>query len=90
MAKIIVFGTGQWAELAHFYLNHDSSHEVVAFTVDLDHIKETTFKALPVISFEEVNTYFPPNQYKMFIPMSFKKMNHLRAEKYFQAKKKGL
>ena len=89
MAKIIVFGTGQWAELAHFYLNHDSSHEVVAFTVDLDHIKETTFKALPVISFEEVNTYFPPNQYKMFIPMSFKKMNHLRAEKYFQAKKMG-
>ena len=29
MAKVVVFGVGQWAELAHFYLTHDSPHEVV-------------------------------------------------------------
>ena len=30
MAKVVVFGQSQWAELAHFYLTHDSPHEVVA------------------------------------------------------------
>ena len=29
VAKVVVFGVGQWAELAHFYLTHDSPHEVV-------------------------------------------------------------
>src|SRR3712207_9011917 len=38
-AKVVNFGTGQWAEMAHFYLTHDSTHEVVAFTVDGDSMK---------------------------------------------------
>ena len=38
MAKVVVFGVGQWAELAHFYLTHDSPHEVVAFTVDREYL----------------------------------------------------
>src|SRR5437773_2479543 len=29
MSKIIIFGVSQWAELAHFYLAHDSPHDVV-------------------------------------------------------------
>src|SRR5881397_3155019 len=32
---------------------------------------------------------FHSKEYQMFIPMSFKKMNHLRAEKYFSAKQRG-
>lgn len=89
MAKVIIFGTSQWAELAHFYLTHDSEHEVVAFTLDPDYIKEPTFKGLPVVAFDEVEKHFPPSSYKMFIPISFKKMNHLRAEKYDAAKQRG-
>jgi hypothetical protein len=34
MAKVVVFGVGQWGELAHFYLTHDSPHDVAGFTVD--------------------------------------------------------
>ena len=30
MAKVIIFGTRDLAELAHFYLSTDSIHEVVA------------------------------------------------------------
>jgi hypothetical protein len=32
--KIVLFGMGQVAELAHFYLSHDSRHDVIRFTVD--------------------------------------------------------
>ena len=89
MSKVVVFGVSQWAELAHFYLTHDSPHEVVAFTLDRDYIESERYKDLPVVPFEEVERHYSPPEFKMFIPMSFKKMNHVRSDKYYAARTKG-
>jgi sugar O-acyltransferase (sialic acid O-acetyltransferase NeuD family) len=89
MAKIVVFGTSQWAELAHFYLTHDSPHEVAGFTVDRPYMQLTEFKKLPVVPYDEVEKHFPTQEFEMFIPISFKGMNHARAEKYQDAKDRG-
>lgn len=89
MAKVVVFGVGQWAELAHFYLTHDSPHEVAGFTLDAEYIEDREYKGLPVVPYDEVEQHFAPAEFKMFIPMSFKRMNHARAEKYYDAKKRG-
>jgi hypothetical protein len=51
MAKVVVFGTELVAELAHYYLTNDSEHEIVAFTVNKEYIKEDTFCGLPVLPF---------------------------------------
>tara|TARA_B100000929_G_scaffold122494_1_gene97024 strand:- start:11 stop:703 length:693 start_codon:yes stop_codon:yes gene_type:complete len=87
--KIIIFGDSQLASLAHFYFKHDSPHEVVAFTVDEAYRKNDTYENLPLVAFEKVEDHFPVEDYLMFLPISFKKMNHLRMEKYETAKKKG-
>jgi sugar O-acyltransferase (sialic acid O-acetyltransferase NeuD family) len=89
MARVVVFGTSNWAQLAHFYLTHDSPHEVVAFTVDRKFASSSDFQGLPVIPFDEVERSYPPAEFEMFIPMSFKKMGHNRSEKYYGAKQKG-
>ena len=89
MANVVVFGTGQWADLAHFYLTHDSPHEVAAFTLDPDYLQETEHRGLPVVAFDGVQGQYPPDRFEMFIPISFKRMNHLRAEKFYAAKGKG-
>jgi len=89
MSKVVVFGVSQWAELAHFYLTHDSPHEVAAFTVDRDYLTAATFHGLPVVAFDEVERVYPPGDFTLFLPISFKRMNHLRAEKYATAKAKG-
>lgn len=89
MAKVVIFGVSQWAELAHFYFTHDSEHEVVGFTLDRDYLDSAEFRGLPVVPFEEVEQHFPPGEHSMFVPLSFKRMNHLRAEKYQAAKDKG-
>lgn len=89
MANVIIFGMSQWAELAAFYLRHDSPHEVAGFTLDAAYLTDSTFHGLPVVAFETVERRFPPDAYEMFIPISFKKMNHARAEKYAEAKAKG-
>ncbi len=89
MAKIIIFGTGQLADLAHVYLTHDSPHDTVAFTLDRDYLEQPTHRGLPVVPFEDVVRLYPPADFKMFIPMSFKKMSHVRADRYRQAKEMG-
>jgi sugar O-acyltransferase (sialic acid O-acetyltransferase NeuD family) len=89
MAKVVVFGVGQIAELAHFYLTNDSDHEVVAFTVDNEFLENDSFHNLPVVDYEGLIEKYPPAEYEMFIPISYKKVNKLRVEKFEDAKSKG-
>jgi sugar O-acyltransferase (sialic acid O-acetyltransferase NeuD family) len=89
MADIVVFGTGQWADLADFYFKHDSPHRVVGFTVDREYLGETTHQGRPVVAFEELEQHFPPDTFEIFLPISFKRMNHVRAERFKSAKARG-
>ncbi|HWV28374.1 MAG TPA: acetyltransferase [Dyadobacter sp.] len=89
MAKVIVFGVLDTAELAHYYLTHDSEHEVVAFTVNRQYIEQDNFHGLPVVAFEDVETIFPPSEYKFFAPMTGRNMNRNREAIYNHAKAKG-
>ena len=90
MAKVIIFGVQDFAQLAHFYLHHDSEHEVVAFSVNAQYLPETkTFEGLPVVAFENVEETYPPAEYKFFAPMSPSRMNKLRESIYQQIKQKG-
>ncbi|GAB3760025.1 acetyltransferase [Spirosoma pomorum] len=90
MAKVIIFGIMDTAELAHFYLTHDSEHEVVAFTVSQQYMADKTgFKGLPLVAFEDVQELFPPQEYKFFAPMTGRGMNKNRERIYLEAKAKG-
>jgi sugar O-acyltransferase (sialic acid O-acetyltransferase NeuD family) len=89
MAQIVIFGAGEIAELAHFYFTRDSEHEVVAFTVDAAYRGAESYKGLPLIDFEELPQRFPPEQYRMFVALSYNRMNKTRAEKYVAAKQLG-
>ena len=90
MAKIIIFGIEDFAELAHYYLTNDSDHEVVAFSVNEKYLPhERHFKNLPVIAFETIEEKYPPGSYDFFAPMSPKRMNALREEVYNNIKLKG-
>lgn len=89
MSRLVIFGAGDIARLAHYYFTRDSVHEVVAFTVDEKYRQGTTFQDLPLVPFEKVIETYSPEEYKMFVALSYAKMNKLRAEKYKQVKEKG-
>ncbi len=89
MAKVVIFGVLDTAELAHFYLTHDSGHEVAAFSVTGEYLKQETFKGLPVVSFEDVVERYPPGRYEFFVPMTGRDMNRPRESIYRQVKDKG-
>ena len=86
MAKLVVFGAGDIARLAHYYFTHDTDHQIVAFTVDRAYRNQDTFSGLPLVDFEDVAQMYPPSDHKMFVAVSYAKMNKLRAEKFYRAK----
>ncbi len=89
MARLVIFGSGDIARLAHHYFTRDSDHEVIAFTVDEQYRQGDTFLDLPLVPFAEVVETYPPSEYKMFVALSYAGMNKLRAKKYRQAKQYG-
>jgi sugar O-acyltransferase (sialic acid O-acetyltransferase NeuD family) len=90
MSKLILFGTGDIAQLANYYFAIDSEHEVACFTVDKAFLNgKSEFEGRPLIPFEEILEKYPPSEYKMFVALSYAKMNKLREQKYNEAKTKG-
>lgn len=90
MAKVVIFGVQDFASLAHFYLRHDSPHEVVAFCVSAEFLPEGgRFEGLPAVPFEDVERSHPPGEYVFFAPMSHRRMSRIRESIYQQIKAKG-
>ena len=90
MANSHHLGVQDFAQLAHFYLRHDSEHRVVAFSVNEEFLPAGgTFDGLPVVAFEGVEAAYPPSEFRFFAPMSPRRMNRLRASVYAQIKAKG-
>ena len=89
--NIVIFGLNDLAELAHYYFLQELRFDYndpspVAFTINKEFIQETTFKGLPVVSFEEIELYYPPSEYKLFAPLTD---NKLRKKIYNEGKGKG-
>lgn len=89
MAKVIIFGLRDLAELAHYYLTEDSEHDVVAFTVHKKYRNIEIFKGLPVVDFETIEEKFPTTSYHLFAPMIGTNMNRLREGVYNEGKQMG-
>ena len=86
---LVIFGSGDIAQLAHYYFSTDSNYEVVAFTVDANYIKGSEFCGVPVVAFEDVAKKYPPDSYDFFVALSYSKLNAIRKEKFLAAKKIG-
>ena len=87
--RLVIFGCGEIGQLAHYYFSRDSDYEVVAFTVDRDHLPGPVFCGLPVVAFDRVADVYPPSAYDFFVALSYSKLNAVRMGKYAEAKALG-
>ncbi len=87
--KIVLIGDGETAELAYEYFTHDSPHRIVAFSVEREYRKKDQLFGLPVIAFEEVESSYPPAEYKAFVAISSTQLNRVRTRLYQATKQKG-
>jgi sugar O-acyltransferase (sialic acid O-acetyltransferase NeuD family) len=89
MSDVVLFGSGEQAEVAYYYLTHDSPHTVRAFTVDRDYIAASTLMGLPVLPFDEIEVHHPPESTRMLVAIGYTGLNSLRRKKYDECKQKG-
>jgi sugar O-acyltransferase (sialic acid O-acetyltransferase NeuD family) len=75
--KVIIYGLGDFAELMYFYLQHDSSYQVEAFTADEQFINnKESFCGKPLLAFENIEDFYPPQEYSMLVCIGYKKMRN--------------
>src|SRR5581483_6632136 len=86
---VVIFGTGDLAQLACVYLRADSPHQVAAFTVHAAYLKETRLLGLDVVPFETLTQTHPPEAYDMFVAVGYKRVNKAREEIYHECKARG-
>lgn len=93
MKKVVIFGIGDSAELAKYYLETDpkyiDNYEVVGFCIDKEYRKEDVFLGKPLINFEDIEKIFPSEEYYLFNTLGYSKINTLREKKYLEGKEKG-
>lgn len=80
--RLVIFGTADIAQLAHFYFRTDSHYEVVAFTVDSAFVEGPTFCDLPVVPFDQLAKQYPPKENALFVALSYSRLNGVRKEKF--------
>lgn len=87
--KVLLFGVGDFARVACFYLTHDSTYEVAAFTVHEQFIESKELMDLPVLPWETVRESHPPSDYDMFVAVGYSKVNRNRAAIFEEASGAG-
>lgn len=86
---VIIFGNFASASLARFLLDNDSPYQVAGFTVDREYCKSTQHEGLPLVPFDSLEHHFSPNDFQLLIPMGYQKINHVRRDRYENAKLRG-
>jgi len=87
--KIIIVGDGETAELAYEYFTYDSPYDVAAFSAEKDYISKKNLFGLPVVAFEELEEFYDPKSYRVFVAISYTQLNRVRAKLFSQVKRKG-
>jgi sugar O-acyltransferase (sialic acid O-acetyltransferase NeuD family) len=89
LSSVVLFGVGDFAQVAARYLRLDSPHEVVAFTVHERFIEGRELLDLPVVPYERIEESHPPSECAMFVAVGFSRVNKMRREIYEGCKDRG-
>ena len=81
--SVVIVGIGETGDLAYQYFLKDSEYEVVGFAVEKDYLTLKTKYGLPVIDLAQIFNEYPPGQVKIFVTISYTKLNRIR-ERIFE------
>ena len=87
--RIVLWGTGQISDVVTSFIRRDGEFDIVAYCLDREWLKEKSHNNAPVVAFEDLEQFYPPSDVKLLFPISFRKLNMIREEKYSQAKARG-
>lgn len=87
--KLVIIGTGEFGQIAYEYFTYDSYYEVSGFAVERAFIKEKELYGLRVVPLDEIKSVFPPEEYSVFVAITYPELNRIRTRVYNMCKTMG-
>ncbi|RUL63462.1 acetyltransferase [Dyella dinghuensis] len=87
--RLVLIGAGEFAQIACEYFEHDSTYEVVAFSVEREYLSQPFLADRPVVAYETMEETYPPQDHDVFVAIPSSQLNRLRTRLYRDAKRKG-
>ena len=87
--KLVIIGDGEFAEIAYEYFTYDSPYDVMAFSVEKEYMEKDELFGLPVVPFEDLEEFYPSDDYRVFVAVTYTQLNRVRTRLYREAKDKG-
>jgi sugar O-acyltransferase (sialic acid O-acetyltransferase NeuD family) len=89
MSDVIIFGAGDYARIASTYLEADSDHRVLGFSVDGAYKDRDELLGKPVYAFEDMVESHPPDRVRVLVAIGFSGLNKARTSVYERCKGLG-
>ena len=86
---LLIFGTGEYAEIAHYYFSQHAGRHVDAFTVEAAFVGDGHFCGLPVLDFAEAQRRFAPATHDLFVAIGYTRRNQVRQRIFLAARSLG-
>ena len=87
--KLIIFGTGAYAEVATEYFNKYSNYQIIGYCCDYDNKHENDFLGKEVYVFEEILKKKILKECYFFVAIGYSKSNTIREKFYLHLKKEN-
>jgi len=86
---LVIFGAGKIGEVVLHCWRQQPDREVAAVAVDAAFRNSDSWKGLPLVSFEEIQSTHPPEDFDLFVALGYQDLNDFRARKMDEARAKG-
>jgi sugar O-acyltransferase (sialic acid O-acetyltransferase NeuD family) len=87
---LVIVGAGEMGEIAYEYFTHDSPYDVVAFSVEVEHLETRELYGMPVVPFgPELVKRYPPSRHSAFVAITYTHFNRARERLYRAVKELG-
>ena len=87
--KLIIVGSGEFAEIAFEYFMLDSDYEVEGFAVEKHFLTKDELFGRKIIAFEDISKIYSPDEYYVFVAITYNQLNRVRRRLYRECKKMG-
>ncbi len=87
--KLVIIGTGLFAEVAKDYFHEYTDYEVVGFACHSKYKDKEIIADLPVQAIEDMKDFWPETDFDAFVAIGYQKMNKVRESVYKEIKDMG-
>ena len=91
MKNLVIFGIGEYSEVASYYFDNHSDYKIISYTVDDEYVTSNKFNNLDVLPYSEIFKHKEiEDDTLFFIAIGYSKNNEIRKNTYNKLKKEGL